>query len=199
MCCVSRRDRRRSRLRICSGSPRPGLYLRMRPKSRLHRLLLKQREGQQSREACEMLPDMSPYINSNTKSDPPQELVPVGADDVLVTMHTSGSSGLPKPIYQLHRFWTASLLTAPGRTLSAFTTTPLFHGGMSDLLRSIQAGSSIFFHPTADPGALSASAIVQAISACGVEISYFLSVPIFWICSSPTARPKRGTCWRACS
>lgn len=128
-------------------------------------------------EVCEMLPDISPYINSDTHTDSAQKSVEAGSDDVLVTMHTSGSSGLPKPIYQLHRFWTASLLTAPGRTLSAFTTTPLFHGGMSDLLRSIQAGSSIFFHPTADPGALSASAIVQAVAACGVEIAYFLSVP----------------------
>lgn len=99
------------------------------------------------------------------------------AEDVLVTMHTSGSSGLPKPIYQLHRFWTASMLSAPGRELSAFTTTPLFHGGMSDLLRSIQAGSSIFFHPTADPGALSTQAICSAITAYKQPISYFLSVP----------------------
>lgn len=98
-------------------------------------------------------------------------------DDVLVAMHTSGSSGLPKPIYQLHRFWTTSMLSAAGRDLSAFTTTPLFHGGMSDLLRSFQAGSSIFFHPTADPGALGTSAICRAIKACNTRISYFLSVP----------------------
>lgn len=98
-------------------------------------------------------------------------------EDVLVTMHTSGSSGLPKPIYQLNRFWTASMLTAPGRELCAFTTTPLFHGGMSDLLRSIQAGSTIFFHPTADPGALSTAAICRAIDACPHRLAYFLSVP----------------------
>ncbi|GAK64450.1 acetyl-CoA synthetase-like protein [Moesziomyces antarcticus] len=98
-------------------------------------------------------------------------------EDVLVTMHTSGSSGLPKPIYQLNRFWTASMLTAPGRELCAFTTTPLFHGGMSDLLRSIQAGSTIFFHPTADPGALSTAAICRAIDACPHRPAYFLSVP----------------------
>ncbi|GAC71823.1 non-ribosomal peptide synthetase [Moesziomyces antarcticus T-34] len=102
---------------------------------------------------------------------------PTTGEDVLVTMHTSGSSGLPKPIYQLNRFWTASMLTAPGRELCAFTTTPLFHGGMSDLLRSIQAGSTIFFHPTADPGALSTTAICRAIGACPQRPAYFLSVP----------------------
>ncbi|GAC93570.1 NRPS-like enzyme [Pseudozyma hubeiensis SY62] len=129
-------------------------------------------------QACEMLPsvidrvDQKPQQSSSTASPSA-----AGPDDVLVTMHTSGSSGLPKPIYQLHRFWTASMLSAPGRELPAFTTTPLFHGGMSDLLRSIQAGSSIFFHPTADPGALSTSAICQAIAACEVPVSYFLSVP----------------------
>lgn len=129
-------------------------------------------------EVCEMLPDIGDFLNRRSV-DPHQTTTAetAGPDDVLVTMHTSGSSGLPKPIYQLHRFWTASMLSAPGRTLTAFTTTPLFHGGMSGLLRSIQAGSSIFFHPTADPGALSTSAICHAITACNAPIAYFLSVP----------------------
>ncbi|SPO25842.1 related to LYS2 - L-aminoadipate-semialdehyde dehydrogenase, large subunit [Ustilago trichophora] len=132
-------------------------------------------------QVCEMLPNVLDLLHGNTSDTAEiQESVARG-DDVLVTMHTSGSSGLPKPIYQLHRFWTTSMLTAPGRELSAFTTTPLFHGGMSDLLRSIQAGSSIFFHPTADPGALSTSAICQAITACKQTISYFLSVPYILI------------------
>ncbi|SPO25378.1 related to LYS2 - L-aminoadipate-semialdehyde dehydrogenase, large subunit [Ustilago trichophora] len=128
-------------------------------------------------QVCEMLPSVLDLLHRNAADIADTAESPARGDDVLVTMHTSGSSGLPKPIYQLHRFWTPSMLTAPGRELSAFTTTPLFHGGMSDLLRSIQAGSSIFFHPTADPGALSTSAICQAISACKQTISYFLSVP----------------------
>ena len=128
-------------------------------------------------QVCEMVPNVLDYAGKSVDDKAETETDLAGADDVLVTMHTSGSSGLPKPIYQLHRFWTASMLSAPGRDLSAFTTTPLFHGGMSDLLRSIQAGSSIFFHPTADPGALATSAICQAVTACGRTISYFLSVP----------------------
>lgn len=132
-------------------------------------------------EAEEMLPHVTKYISSNQSNGHtnPEQTSPDSASsaDVLVTMHTSGSSGLPKPIYQLHRFWTTSMLSAPGRELSAFTTTPLFHGGMSDLLRSIQAGSTIYFHPTADPGALSTQAICSAITACKQPISYFLSVP----------------------
>ncbi|TKY85748.1 hypothetical protein EX895_005288 [Sporisorium graminicola] len=129
----------------------------------------------------EMLSNIDQLVNRNPGSQPGTvqagPTAGAGPDDVLVTMHTSGSSGLPKPIYQLHRFWTASMLSAPGRELSAFTTTPLFHGGMSDLLRSIQAGSCIYFHPTADPGALSTAAIYQAITACRRPVSYFLSVP----------------------
>ncbi|SJX62854.1 related to LYS2-L-aminoadipate-semialdehyde dehydrogenase, large subunit [Sporisorium reilianum f. sp. reilianum] len=125
---------------------------------------------------CELLPNVIDFIDRSVDSQTKTK-GSAGPDDVLVTMHTSSSSGLPKPIYQLHRFWTASMLSAPSRALSAFTTTPLFHGGMSDLLRSIQAGSSIFFHPTADPGALSTSAICQAIAACTRPVSYFLSVP----------------------
>ncbi|KAJ9479135.1 NRPS-like enzyme [Pseudozyma hubeiensis] len=129
-------------------------------------------------QVCEMLPNVIDRIDpKKEQSSLTASQTAAGPEDVLVTMHTSGSSGLPKPIYQLHRFWTASMRSAPGRELPAFTTTPLFHGGMSDLLRSIQAGSSIFFHPTADPGALSTSAICQAIAACKVPISYFLSVP----------------------
>ncbi|CDR99470.1 related to LYS2-L-aminoadipate-semialdehyde dehydrogenase, large subunit [Sporisorium scitamineum] len=127
-------------------------------------------------QVCEMLPNLDEFISRSVERGQDVEGM-AGPDDVLVTMHTSGSSGLPKPIYKLHRFWTASMLSAPGRELSAFTTTPLFHGGMSDLLRSIQAGSSIFFHPTIDPGALSTSAICQAINACQHPVSYFLSVP----------------------
>lgn len=132
-------------------------------------------------QVCQMLPDViylanGDGINAKGLHHQPSHEGRAGPEDVLVTMHTSGSSGLPKPIHQLHRFWTASMLSAAGRDLTAFTTTPLFHGGMSDLLRSIQAGSSIFFHPTADSGALSTSAICQAITACP-PISYFLSVP----------------------
>ncbi|KAN0064976.1 hypothetical protein ACQY0O_002034 [Thecaphora frezii] len=92
-------------------------------------------------------------------------------------MHTSGSLGLLKPIYQPHRFWTQSLATAAGTDLAAFTTTPLFHGGMPDFLRSLQAGSTIFFHPSAAPGALTAKAIVDAAAACPEEVAYFLLVP----------------------
>ncbi|SNX84351.1 related to LYS2 - L-aminoadipate-semialdehyde dehydrogenase, large subunit [Melanopsichium pennsylvanicum] len=130
-------------------------------------------------QVCQMLPDVLRYTqgkgNGKNRTDLEENIV--GGEDVLVTMHTSGSSGLPKPIYQLHRFWTASLISAPGTSSSAFTTTPLFHGGMSDMLRSMQAGSTIYFHPSADPGALSTIAICNAIAACNETISYFLSVP----------------------
>ncbi len=130
----------------------------------------------------------------------------VQSSSPLVIMHTSGSTGLPKPIYQLHRFWTRSLTLTErqsgrplvqGTQLAAFTTTPLFHGGMSDFLRSVQAGSAIFFANATDLGAggsITAPSLVNAVEACGRalqqrnraastsrepldRIGYFLSVP----------------------
>ena len=50
-------------------------------------------------EVCEMLPIVLDLVHStaqNGESNPESSAV---SDDVLVTMHTSGSSGLPKPIY----------------------------------------------------------------------------------------------------
>lgn len=100
----------------------------------------------------------------------------------IIIFHSSGSTGLPKPIYHIHRFWTFSLATAAGTDVAAYTTTPLYHGGMSDFLRSLQAGSSIFFHPIT--GASNTLSIEHVLAGCEASqqttrtsIGYFLSVP----------------------
>lgn len=103
------------------------------------------------------------------------------ANSVLIIFHSSGSTGLPKPIYHIHRFWAFSTTTASGTQEAAYTTTPLYHGGMSDFLRSLQAGSSIFFHPIIG-STLSVEAILAGHRACAAvagsrAIKYFLSVP----------------------
>lgn len=95
----------------------------------------------------------------------------------LIIFHSSGSSGLPKPIYHVHRFWAYSLASAAGTDIAAFTTTPLFHGGMSDFFRSLQAASAIFFHPITGHGnPLSIPSIRDSLNAAA-PIGYFLTVP----------------------
>lgn len=48
---------------------------------------------------------------------------------------------------------------------AAFTTTPLFHGGVSDLLRAWMARSMIYFYPTSDT-AITVSNVVKAVEGC---------------------------------
>ncbi|PWN45585.1 acetyl-CoA synthetase-like protein [Ceraceosorus guamensis] len=98
-------------------------------------------------------------------------------DDLLVIFHSSGSSGNPKPIPQSHRFWTPSLLTADGRSRAAFTTTPLFHGGLSDLFRSLQAAAPLYFFGWHIGDAPTSANILSSVAACSQEVHYFLSVP----------------------
>ncbi|PWN87368.1 acetyl-CoA synthetase-like protein [Acaromyces ingoldii] len=105
-------------------------------------------------------------------------LYPAGPDDVIVIFHSSGSSGNPKPIPQLHRFWTKTLFSARGRDRAAFTTTPLFHGGLSDLFRAFQAAAPIYFYPWHLRRAPTTATIVASVQACTQEIRYFLSVPM---------------------
>ncbi|CAO1638193.1 unnamed protein product [Sympodiomycopsis kandeliae] len=111
-----------------------------------------------------------------------ESLAEITPESSIIIFHSSGSTGLPKPIYHIQRFWTFSLASAAGTDLAAYTTTPLYHGGMSDFLRSLQAGSSIFFHPiTGESNTLSIEHIVNGSSASESKSSnqfgYFLSVP----------------------
>ncbi|WVF66748.1 hypothetical protein IAT40_001490 [Kwoniella sp. CBS 6097] len=101
--------------------------------------------------------------------------------------HTSGTSGTPKPIPYTHvgsvkplprRKVPSYLCPEPtpmgeGVTLpsesAAFTTTPLFHGGVSDLLRAWMARSMLYFYPTSDTP-ITATNVVNAVRACDGEV-----------------------------
>ncbi|KAK0543602.1 hypothetical protein OC846_006358 [Tilletia horrida] len=107
----------------------------------------------------------------------PSPLHDLTPESPLVIFHSSGSTGNPKPIPQLHRFWTRSLTTAMGRDQAAFTTTPLFHGGLSDLFRALQAAAPIYFFGWNENKAAIVSNIVSSVKACPQPIRYFLSVP----------------------
>lgn len=115
--------------------------------------------------------------------------------------HTSGTSGTPKPIPQTHA---SSVVTLPRRPLgdadtlvASFTTTPLFHGGVSDLLRAWMARSMLYLYPSSTT-AVTAANIMGAYRACSSyppksdyapPITAFLSVPYILTLLSPTADP----------
>lgn len=115
--------------------------------------------------------------------------------------HTSGTSGTPKPIPQTHA---SSVVTLPRRPIgdsdtleSSFTTTPLFHGGVSDLLRAWMARSMLYLYPSSTT-AVTATNVMGAYRACSYyppastyapPITAFLSVPYILTLLSPTADP----------
>lgn len=116
--------------------------------------------------------------------------------------HTSGTSGTPKPIPQTHASSVISLprrrMGEPDTLTSSFTTTPLFHGGVSDLLRAWMARSFLYLYPSSTI-AVTAGNVMGAFRACALyptdasyapPISAFLSVPYILTLLSPTADPS---------
>lgn len=96
------------------------------------------------------------------------------SDTLAVIFHSSGSTGMPKPIYQKHAVWTRALPRHPGPP--SFTTTPLYHGGMSDLLRSLMSDSCTFLFT--DQAPITAANVLSSLQACGPACpAYFLAVP----------------------
>lgn len=95
------------------------------------------------------------------------------SDTLAIIFHSSGSTGMPKPIYQKHSVWTRALSCHPGRP--SFTTTPLYHGGMSDLLRGLMSRSCTHFFTDKVP--ITASTVLSSIRVCQPQPAYFLAVP----------------------
>lgn len=103
--------------------------------------------------------------------------------DVAYLFHTSGtSSGLPKPIPQLHHAAVSVLPRLPGGgDHSTFSTTPLYHGGVADCLRAWTSGATIHLFPGTQP--ITEANIHRFVDranrflhgACPVK--YFTSVP----------------------
>ncbi|PHH79488.1 hypothetical protein CDD80_4715 [Ophiocordyceps camponoti-rufipedis] len=105
------------------------------------------------------------------------------AQDIAYYFHSSGTtSGLPKPIPQSNLAAVGALPRfSPRADLPAtFSTTPLYHGGLADALRSWTSASSIWFFPEKlQP--ITASTVIHAVQTARLEspvpISYFSSVP----------------------
>lgn len=91
---------------------------------------------------------------------------PNASKRVSFIIHSSGSTGLPKPIFQTH----ASCLSnySSGIPYRAFLTLPLFHNhGISTLFRALVAGKKIAMYNASLP--LSGSTLTAAMEAVQPE------------------------------
>lgn len=91
--------------------------------------------------------------------------------------HTSGtSSGLPTAIAHTHAAATSRLPQLASAT--SFSTTPLYHGGTADLLRSLMSSSMIWLYPPSAP--ITSTNVLKALEtadAASLPPSLFTAVP----------------------
>ncbi|OCF34514.1 hypothetical protein I316_03555 [Kwoniella heveanensis BCC8398] len=138
------------------------------------------------------LPTYDSYRGSGSTPSAPGCSV-VDSTAISHVFHTSGTSGTPKPIPYTH---IGSVAPLPRRRIpsylsrssgtgeasmlpsesAAFTTTPLFHGGVSDLLRAWMARSMIYFYPTSDTP-ITAANVVNAVRACDGDVPQLSGMP----------------------
>jgi len=87
-------------------------------------------------------------------------------------IHSSGSTGLPKPIFQTHSACLSNYSVSPG--YRAFLTLPLYHNhGLSNFFRAIYSGIPIALVNASLP--LSGTNLIEAMDS--VEPESFLGVP----------------------
>jgi acyl-CoA synthetase (AMP-forming)/AMP-acid ligase II len=79
--------------------------------------------------------------------------------------HSSGTtSGLPKPLPQTHRIMSVLHPHLPGSP-ACFSTTPLYHGGLADLVRSLNSAAMLYLFPPGVP--ITRTNILKSLAACG--------------------------------
>ncbi|OAA67965.1 nonribosomal peptide synthetase-like protein [Niveomyces insectorum RCEF 264] len=108
---------------------------------------------------------------SENDADPVRPLLVTAAttittNHVALIIHSSGSTGLPKPIFQTHASCLANY--ADGIPYRAFITLPLFHNhGISTLFRALCAGKTAALYNASLP--LAGSTLVDALQAVAPE------------------------------
>jgi len=87
-------------------------------------------------------------------------------DTVAFIVHSSGSTGVPKPIYQTHRQCLSNYATGSG--MRAFVTLPLFHNhGLATMFRGMVTGKRTAVYNTNLP--LTNANLVAAMRAADFE------------------------------
>ncbi len=138
------------------------------------------------------LPNLAELPSWTPSSDFPRAASP---DKVSHVFHSSGTIGQPKPIPNMHGPSAAVLPrrripsyiggshTDPERTEddgdmaswdaepAAFTTTPLFHGGVSDLLRAWMARSMLYLYPSSTCPVTTPN-VLAAVAACKAYLGH---------------------------
>jgi acyl-CoA synthetase (AMP-forming)/AMP-acid ligase II len=119
------------------------------------------------------IPEKSNYDTPDTLRLP---LVPSKTPDVAgkiaFIIHSSGSTGLPKPIFQTHKACLSNY--ANGSGYRAFLTLPLYHNhGISTFFRAVCKGKSISLYNASLP--LSETNLIKAMDA--VQPESFHGVP----------------------
>ena len=139
-------------------------------------------------EAAALHLDLEQSLQDNAAEEP-DDLdgeVEMKDSDVAYLHHTSGtSSGVPKPIPQTHRAGAGVLPAFPdGNKCATFTTTPLYHGGIADLLRAWASGAFIWLFPGKGVP-ITANNVLKCLESATREsnqtrlppVKYFSSVP----------------------
>ncbi len=89
-------------------------------------------------------------------------------------LHSSGSTGFPKPIRNIHRNYIVNAANNFG--MRGFITLPLFHNhGLSSFYRALYAGKTIYFYNPHLP--LSARQLTAVFKHLGEELEIFYGVP----------------------
>ncbi|CAG9989397.1 unnamed protein product [Clonostachys byssicola] len=128
------------------------------------------------------IPRLSPYKEYLTNEEPVVKIESNREPEIAYFSHTSGtSSGLPKPIPQPQSGIIQVLPCFQEENRPAtFSMTPLYHGGLPDLLRSWTSSSMIWFFPEG-LAPITASNIISAVAharkKCDAPVQYFTSVP----------------------
>jgi acyl-coenzyme A synthetase/AMP-(fatty) acid ligase len=94
----------------------------------------------------------------------------VDSSTVAYIHHTSGTTnGLPTPIPHSHASASSHLPSLiPAKPVSTLTTTPLYHGGIADLMRSLMSCSMIWLFPPIFP--ITSQNILRAIQTANERI-----------------------------
>jgi acyl-CoA synthetase (AMP-forming)/AMP-acid ligase II len=97
---------------------------------------------------------------------------PAVSNRIALIIHSSGSTGLPKPIFQTHRACLSNYSNGSG--YRAFLTLPLYHNhGISTFFRAISKGKPIALHNASLP--ISGKNLVEAMET--VQPESFHCVP----------------------